>query len=66
MAKTKEAPADTQAAPAQPDLTLSGLITNATEGEERAKAMLHQQMGVKAFLESLAREGYEIVKKAEE
>jgi len=45
-----------------PEITLDGLLESATHGEENGKAILYKQIGVKEFLTSLKREGYEIVK----
>ena len=54
---------DIKAEVEQPEVTVSGLLQDATMGEENAKALLYKQIGVKEFLAQLDKEGYELVKK---
>ena len=43
-------------------ITLDGLLGNAIQSEENIKSAFFKQQGVKEFLESLKKEGYELVK----
>jgi len=58
MSKAKKAPES-----AEKDLTLDDLVGQSTDGLKQAEALFYQQLGVKNFVDSLKKEGYELVKK---
>ena len=57
MSKAKKTPE------AEKDLTLDDLVGQSQEGLKQAEALFYQQLGVKNFVDSLKKEGYELVKK---
>jgi len=57
MSKAKKTPE------AEKDLTLDDLVGQSQEGMKQAEALFYQQLGVKNFVDSLKKEGYELVKK---